>query len=44
MSIEFQVVWGFLIGIGAGAIIGLILAKRIVNDVIKKVLDEHNIR
>jgi uncharacterized protein YneF (UPF0154 family) len=44
MSIEFQVIWGFLIGIGVGAIIGLFLAKRVVNDVIKKVLDGHNIR
>jgi uncharacterized protein YneF (UPF0154 family) len=44
MSIEFHFIWGFLIGIGAGAIIGLSLAKRIVKDVIKKVLDEHNIR
>ena len=39
MSIEFLFIWGFLIGIGVGALIGLTLAKRIVNDVIKKELE-----
>jgi uncharacterized protein YneF (UPF0154 family) len=44
MSIEFHFIWGFLIGIGVGALIGLFLAKQTVRNVIKKVLDEYNIR
>lgn len=44
MSIEFHFIWGFLIGVGVGALIELFLAKPIVRNVIKKVLDEYNIR
>ena len=41
MSIEFQFIWGFLIGAGVGALIALIVAHKIVKRVIKKVLYEH---
>lgn len=35
----FQFVWGFLIGIGFGLIAGLLWAKRVVKETIKKVLE-----
>jgi hypothetical protein len=44
MSIEFHFIWGFLIGAGVGAIIALTWVERMVKAIIKKVLDEHNIR
>jgi len=33
----FQFIWGFLIGIGVGFILGLLIAKRVVKDTIRKV-------
>jgi tetrahydromethanopterin S-methyltransferase subunit B len=44
MSIEFQFIWGFLIGDGVGALIALIVAHKVVKGVIKKVLNEYNVR
>lgn len=35
----FQFVWGFLIGIGVGAVIALIWSQRMVKKTIKKVLE-----
>ena len=35
----FQFIWGFLIGIGVGAVIALIWAQRMVKRTIRKVLN-----
>lgn len=35
----FQFVWGFLIGIGVGALIALVYSHRMVKKTIKKVLE-----
>ncbi len=35
----FQFIWGFLIGIGVGFILGLLIAKRVVKDTTRKVLN-----
>jgi uncharacterized protein YneF (UPF0154 family) len=39
MDVEFNFIWGLLIGINFGAIMGLILARKIV----KKEIEKYNI-